>query len=171
MLYGLGGLTFWNERYDTVLRWKDRIFISAAGPATGLIIGLAFFIGIKVGLFGELPQAVIMTPWDVGIAFWASMGEWVAFTVSVIVWVSLFWGLFNLLPIGGLDGSHILQELMERWRPGRGRVEASWIGLAVAGIAAIWTFRMGYILFPLILLFFAMNDFARVTGKRAPFQS
>ena len=62
---------------------------------------------------------------------------WGVFFLGAFIWVTLAWGLINWLPIGGLDGWHILAELLERWLPGRGRRAAAVIGLVVA-LGAGW---------------------------------
>lgn len=169
MLYAMGGLTFWNDRYGGGVTWRQRILISAAGPATGIVTGLAAYLALRLGLLGPLPKLLVTAPWNVALTVWAQLGDWAAFTAGAVVWISLVWGVVNLLPIGGLDGSHILGELLERKNPGRGRVQAAWIGITVAALAAYWTYSQGYTFAPLIFLFFAINDLARVTNSPRPF--
>lgn len=170
MLYGLGGVTVWNEQYGSSVDWKDRILISAAGPVTGIASGLVAFAGIRFGLFGEAMQSVVTVPWRVGLGLWAFQGAWVSFTVASLVWVGLMWGLINLLPIGGLDGSHILAEILERRNPRDGRKTAAWVGIIVAAAAAVYAivvWRSWFIAF--VFAMFAINDYARVNDQPPPF--
>ena len=164
MIYAMGGLTYWRESLSTTIRWTDRILISAAGPLSGIIVGLAAFAAIRTGWVGELPQALVTEPWNPWLQVWAVQGNWLAFAMATIVWISLIWGVFNLLPIGGLDGSHVLAELLERTMPGRGRKIAAYIGMATAVAVALWAFSADLLFLGLIVLFFAYQDFSRVTG-------
>ncbi len=170
MLYGLGGVTVWTDQYGSSVSWKDRIWISAAGPMTGIASGLVAFAAIRFGLLGEAMQTVVTVPWRVALSLWAAQGAWLSFAVASLVWVGLMWGLVNLLPIGGLDGSHILAEILERRNPRDGRKTAAWVGIVVAGAAAVYAvvvWRTWFLAF--VFAMFALNDYARVNDQPPPF--
>ena len=82
---------------------------------------------------------------------------WGVFFLGAFIWVTIAWGLVNWLPIGGLDGWHILAELLERWLPGRGRRTAAVIGLFVALGAGWFLFQIGIRFGAIILVFFAIQ--------------
>jgi membrane-associated protease RseP (regulator of RpoE activity) len=86
---------------------------------------------------------------------------WLVFFLGAFIWVTIAWGLINWLPIGGLDGWHIMAELLEKWLPGRGRRVAAVIGLVVALIAAYFLFRAGLQFGAIILVLFALQTLSR----------
>lgn len=87
----VGAVYWWGEAaYSTRLRGR----VSAAGPISNIILAGFFYviIGISFLIFPQLP--------DVGILL---------FQAGLIgVWLNTFLGLFNLLPIGMLDGAKVL---------------------------------------------------------------
>ncbi len=118
------------------------------GPSTGWF---------KAGVFGRAADLVIETPFRVFLGTAANEGLWLIFFLGAFIWVTIAWGLINWLPIGGLDGWHILSELLEKWLPGRGRQVAAVIGLIVALIAAFFLFRLGMTFGAIILVLFALQ--------------
>lgn len=164
VIYGMGGLTYWSDprrRVDS----RRRILISLAGSAAGLVLGLLLFASVRLGIWGVLAESFITRPWQVDLGSWAYLGMWGTFFVAALIWTNVVWGAINWLPIGGLDGSHVLGELLERFIPGRGRFHAAVIGIIVAVLAAVWLYSVGFTFAPLIFLWFAFNDFQRVQRR------
>lgn len=67
---------------------KDMILIGALGPITNFMLAFCFTILLKVGIFqsGSLAEALI----------------------AFAIFLNLILGIFNLIPLPPLDGSHIL---------------------------------------------------------------
>ncbi|MFN8104993.1 MAG: site-2 protease family protein [Acidimicrobiia bacterium] len=91
----------------------DELRISAVGPATSLVIGLAF---------GAVSFA--LGPWPVV----ASLAWWLGF-------VNVFLAAFNLLPAAPLDGGRVLHSVL--WRRHGDRLRAT-VSVCRAGRAAAW---------------------------------
>jgi Zn-dependent protease len=101
-------------------RWR-RIVVSLAGPVAGFVL-----CGIVYGTHR-------LTGWG------RENGLLVAQLYLWLVWVNLFWGIFNLLPVFPLDGGQVSRELCEaQWR-GRGLQIALKISIVVAGAVAIYS--------------------------------
>lgn len=118
-LNGLGGLTRWSLP-DGGLTPGRRSLIAAAGSAVGLVFGGAVWL-IAVQ-FGPYPPLA-------------------AFVLRSLIYVNVFWGLINWLPIRPLDGGHLLESLLEKVAPERAEIVARIIFTATAGGAlafAIW---------------------------------
>ena len=127
-LWALGGLTFWGE--GPRVGGARRIAVSLAGPFAGFALAgpfaaLAFFVDLSA--HPALQQAL-----------------------SDILFVNVFWGLFNLVPMLPLDGGHVMEVLVggafgERG-PKLARVlsVAVSLGVVVAGIA--WSQSWGAML-------------------------
>jgi len=118
-LNGLGGLTRWNMP-DGEMAPGRRALIAAAGSATGLAFGgLVWLVATRFGPYPPLAS----------------------FVLDSTIYVNVFWGLLNWLPIRPLDGGHLLESLLEKVAPVRGEAIAKVIFVATAAAAlgiAIW---------------------------------
>jgi len=111
MIYAMGGLTTCRHGFGGI-DLKQRVLISAAGSALEILVGLIVFAMAKQGVIGDTASWIMRTPaqidfWSAG--YWA---EYVAFFAGAFVWVSVFWGLINWIPVAGFDGFHMLREFM-----------------------------------------------------------
>ena len=117
LLYGLGGLCFsQNERTP-----GQRLAVLLAGPGAGFVL-LAIVLAVTSLTFGVAMQEhleVILT--QVGLSqhpenLIAVAGKISSYPVRVIywnmVWINLWWGLVNLLPIYPLDGGQATQVVL-----------------------------------------------------------
>lgn len=146
-LNGLGGLTRWSVPEGRMTPGR-RALIAAAGSATGLLFGgVVWLVARQFGPYPDLTE----------------------FIVYYLVYVNVFWGLLNWLPVRPLDGGHLLESLLEQVAPNRADAIAKVIftGTAAAALAiAIW---QGFIIIAvlagwLLLSEFTMGREARSTG-------
>lgn len=118
-LNGLGGLTRWSLPQGELTPGR-RSLIAAAGSATGLLFGGAvWLIATQFGPYAPLA----------------------AFVLESLIYVNVFWGLVNWLPIRPLDGGHLLESLLHKIAPDRAVLIARVIFMATAIGAlafAIW---------------------------------
>jgi Zn-dependent protease len=103
------------------LLWRDKtkanIMVSAAGPISNFILAIIAFTIIKVLLiYGVFGQAVSPDrgPFDiVAPAFnQPSILVPIAKLLSILLELNVVLGVFNLIPIPPLDGSHVLESLL-----------------------------------------------------------
>lgn len=83
--------------------YKDDLKVSLAGPVANLIV--AFFAAILYGLYLRTPDHIYFT----------SVGMIVDIMLKLIVIINVNLFLFNLLPLPGLDGFHILEDLFPKF--------------------------------------------------------
>jgi stage IV sporulation protein FB len=115
-LNGLGGLTRWSVPEGEITPGR-RSLIAASGSAVGLAFG-----GIV---------------WLVATQF-APYPPLTAFILENLIYVNVFWGLLNWLPIRPLDGGHLLESLLEKVAPRRAEMIARVIfTLTAAGALAL----------------------------------
>jgi Zn-dependent protease len=150
-------------------RRGQRIAVSLAGPGAGfvfaaLVAGISWLkypdvtLFLLGGLFGIRPAL------EAGIAV---PPELLLFTIGDLLWINVFWGLVNLLPIWPLDGGQVCREICAHYRRRDGMRLGLYISLGTAlglgGMALIEFFRkqplrpffsFGDSLFP--TLFFAL---------------
>ena len=109
-------------------RWADThprraAWMAAAGPAANLLIAIAAFAGLKLGMATGMfsaPDAVslshLVQPITGGLG---SSADWAGRILSVLMMLNLLLATFNLLPLPPLDGATaigiILPEGAARW--------------------------------------------------------
>jgi stage IV sporulation protein FB len=122
-LNGIGGLTSWSATEEELGPGR-RATVAAAGSAVGVVFGgLIWLIASLTGPFSGVT----------------------GFVVSNLIWVNVFWGLLNWLPIRPLDGGHLLVSLLQKVTPTRAERIANVVFLitAVAALViALWLERI-----------------------------
>jgi len=129
-LYSFGGLASYRPtRHDS----RTKILISAAGPAAGfffLAVVLAFIHGMRHDVSLHLSA-----PW---IRFVGFNNDNLNELIGNLIYINLFWGLVNLLPIYPLDGGQIARELFVRFDLQDGIRKSLYISMAAAIVVAIF---------------------------------
>jgi stage IV sporulation protein FB len=136
-LHGFGGVASSDTGGTYGIRLPDtlgQIFISAAGPGAGfilaaLIVALMFLTGHGVGFF--LSRGFV-----VGIDIEPVGTQIVTDLIRILLYISINWGLLNLLPIYPLDGGQISREIMLRIAPRTGIRNSLVISMWTAGIVS-----------------------------------
>lgn len=124
-LNAIGGLTSWTIP-DRDMGPGRRALVAAAGSATGLLFGGLVWLG-----------ALPFGPYD----------ELTGFILNNLVFVNVFWGLLNWLPIRPLDGGHLLTSLLEKFAPHRGERIANFVFFvtAASALAAAVVFELLFV--------------------------
>jgi Zn-dependent protease len=89
-LYSFGGLTF-----HQALPRLQSILVSLAGPFAGFVLGAAVILASR---------------------HWPTDDEKLQWVIAQTEWVSIGWGIMNLLPILPLDGGHVLRGVLGETR-------------------------------------------------------
>ncbi|MDR3109442.1 MAG: site-2 protease family protein [Planctomycetaceae bacterium] len=138
VLYAFGGLACCDTRgYRRTPGTLGSILISLAGPLAGFmlvvaVVGIALACGLQVGvstimLFNVIPLPLPIV--NLPIAYLAYLDEYAFY----LLYISIFWGVFNLLPIYPLDGGHICREICLLFSIRRGIV----ISLVISSVTAV----------------------------------
>ncbi len=142
ILHITGGLTVpetlpWGGGYASVsLTPNQHIFISLAGPLSGFGLAvLAYAIGLAAGgeiimtsLFGFIPFPLVLLPYGTGLLN--------QFLVDFL-WVNIFWGLVNLMPVYPLDGGNISRYTLIQQDPLGGLRTSLWISVGTGVVLAV----------------------------------
>jgi stage IV sporulation protein FB len=146
ILHFAGGLTVpepvsWGSRWANVaLRPNQEIFISLAGPGAGFL--LATLVAVSVTMSG----GSIITSWLFGLiplpaaALLPFGGRVMSLFVTMLLWVNVFWGLINLLPVYPLDGGNVSRYLLLKADPIGGVRKSLWISVIAGGLVAVAAF-------------------------------
>jgi Zn-dependent protease len=118
VLHAFGGVTYWSGYAASGPGgWRDRLWITAAGPAVNLIVAAVCYI-LMQSLAGVLPGMAVAI-------------------IGALFLVNIALGLFNLLPIYPLDGGMLLHTFLTgRWGTRRASV-AYLVGLGGAILLAV----------------------------------
>ncbi len=163
VLYMMGGLATADRQQgfsagmSSSRNSNSQILISAAGPFAGFLLA-GFTITTIIALGGVLTTATEPAPgwyvvdiiyfldWYIRIPGETSRELVVLF--GNLLWVNIFWGILNLLPVFPLDGGQIARELLSRRDPHNGTVASLWLSfftamaLAVGGWIYLGSFLM-----------------------------
>jgi stage IV sporulation protein FB len=146
VLHFAGGLTIpestpWGTGYASVAPSpKQEIVISLAGPFAGfsfaaLVMLLAALTGgtlLTGKVFGLIPMPLT--------AIMPFGGQVLSIFFSMLLWVNISWGLFNLVPVFPLDGGQVTRNIFMIYDPWDGVRKALWVSVVVGGLLAIGGF-------------------------------
>jgi stage IV sporulation protein FB len=135
MLYGFGGLAIPDRGFNRV----QNILVSLAGPA--LQIGLGFAVA-------ELARYILP-----GVTTLHSF-------LGAFTYISIFWGILNLVPIYPLDGGHVLLHFLG---PRLAKITYT-VGIVCAIALGIWFLTAGSIFAPIFFGMMAYENFQRLQG-------
>ena len=143
ILHFAGGLTVpepvsWGSGWANVsMRPNQEIFISLAGPGAGFLLAALVVVGATISggsivtnwLFGVIPLPVA--------ALMPIGGRVLSLLLTMLLWVNVFWGLINLLPVYPLDGGNVSRYLLLQADPIDGVRKSLWISVIAGGLVAI----------------------------------
>lgn len=142
ILHAMGGLTVpepvaWGSGFANVsLSPNQEIFITLAGPAAGFVFA-TFILALTSALGGSIFFTAFMGFLPIPMAGFPS-GNVIANTFIVtFLWVNIFWGLINLLPVYPLDGGNVARFLLLKSDPWDGVRKSLWVSVITGGVMAV----------------------------------
>jgi len=140
VLWGMGGLCYTQSDRQTPVQ---RLAVVLMGPGAGFILCALAMIGTSL-IFGVTPREHLETA---AALLWIGPGSdtirdkfpsGLALQIyGNLVWINLWWGLVNLLPIWPLDGGRVSEILLSWYDRSRGVRWCHVLSLLVAGILAV----------------------------------
>jgi Zn-dependent protease len=147
VLHGFGGFTVPAGGGRQVLSKPKSVMVSISGALTQLIL-----LGIPFRLLANSDMGTeehIRWFFDGGFSWWP--------IASLMATVSIWWALFNLLPIRPLDGGHVAETLF-------GFQAACKLSIGASIVAAFIGFRLGFGL--IVLMYFGLFAFLNFRDLR-----
>ncbi len=155
-LHGMGGLASYRPTRRTT---SSEIMIALAGPAAGFLF--ATFVLAMILAVGHAVRFDWRSMPHFPVDFEPFANRRMNFFIDNLLFINIFWGMVNLLPVMPLDGSHVARELLEAQSPGNGLRRALmvslWVGAAMA-LYAITRMQDGYV--ALMFGYLAYNSYA-----------
>lgn len=137
-LNGLGGLTRWSVPEGQMTPGR-RALIAAAGSAMGLVFGgLVWLVARQFGPYAPLTE----------------------FIVYYLVYVNVFWGLLNWLPVRPLDGGHLLESFLDKVVAERSEAIAKVIFTTTAAVALAVAIWQGFIIIAVLAGWLLLSEFS-----------
>lgn len=146
VLHFAGGLTVpestrWGSRWANVaLGPKENIFISLAGPGAGFLLAALVIAGVFLSggtvltsrLLGFIPvPAMAILPFG---------GNLLTISITALLWVNIFWGFINLMPVHPLDGGNVTRNVLLQVDPVDGVRKSLWISVIAGALIALLAF-------------------------------
>lgn len=132
VLYGMGGLA----APDSELRGSlARIMVPAAGPIAGFVFAAGILAGVaRAGGVIAFPAAAWLPA--------ASSPYW-NIALNDLLFVNIYWGALNLLPIYPLDGGQVARAIFEKHDAVRGKRRGLVLSAATGCVMAVLAFLSG----------------------------
>lgn len=176
ILHMMGGLTVpeqvsWGSGWANVaLTPNQEIFVSLAGPGAGFLFAGLVIAGV-IASGGSVITATLLGFIPLPAAVVLPIGGSIlnAFVITLL-WVNIFWGLINLMPVHPLDGGNVTRYILLQADPRDGVRKSLWVSV-IAGIlvAAIGLFLLGSIYMAFLFGFLAFQSYQSLQGRAGRF--
>ena len=117
-LYALGGLASYGPSAYGARRLGsfEHVLITAAGPAAGFALAAVLYLALRLAHFEVIVEVGLPYLIEIGVAeiVWSTA---LSRFINDLFFVSVFWGLVNLLPVYPLDGGQIAREIFTKINP------------------------------------------------------
>jgi len=161
-LYGLGGLASYHPselRRSRHSPTVQQILISLAGPGAGFVLAAAI-IGLLV-VSGHPIEVRVGAPYGIDVRPEGIVGSTLlTYLIDFILFISIIWGLINLMPVYPLDGGHIAREIFLAVNPRDGIRQSLWLSaIAAVALAIIGALEWGSFFMALLFGYLAFTSY------------
>ena len=172
VLYALGGLAMPNYGFtpSSSLSYgyrnnstREQIIISAAGPAAGF--GLAAFV-VAILYAANRSHPFMQFTFGHGPPIEDQL-LWLL--VSYLLFVNIFWGLINLLPVYPLDGGQISREVFLAVSKHDGLQQSLMLSVATGAAVALYALLNTHLFLALMFGYLAFNSYQTMQGPTGRF--
>lgn len=147
VLYSFGGYASFHPTWGYTTRRAVQILL--AGPGAGFVLFAVVF-----GAMHLLSRQQISLP------------PLCRSAVGDLLYINLWWGVINLLPVYPLDGGQIARHLLEHWRPYDGIQISLKLSLLTAGGLAAYFLMHGQSYTGVLFALLALESFQALRGTR-----
>jgi Zn-dependent protease len=115
----------------------QHILISLAGPGAGFL-----FAGVVILVIQMLGGSISIN-WLLGLLPLPTTARLpfgplaLSFLPTMLLWVNIFWGLINLVPVFPLDGGHVTRNILVLIDPQTGYRKSIWVSVIAGGCMAL----------------------------------
>ncbi len=171
VLHGAGGLAIpeqvaWGGGYANVaLTPMQEIFIALAGPFAGFLFAIAILI-VVILVGGSISMALLFGLPIFPVAQIPSANALINSFILDLLWVNIFWGLINLLPVFPLDGGRVSRYWLLQSDPWGGVRTSLWISVITGALIAVaGLFYLGSLYMALLFGLLAFQSYQSLQGR------
>jgi Zn-dependent protease len=171
VLYGFGGLAIPSFDVEGSLA---KVVVSVAGPAAGFCLGGLTAAAVQLAggrlflswyTFLPYVDAALSPKFVTGPGSY-SLYNRLSLVASDLLFVNLYWGLVNLLPVWPLDGGHVSRAILEQWDSYSGRRKSLIVSALTAAAVAIGAAIEGDQWVAIMFGIFAVSSFQLMEGQQ-----
>ena len=159
-LYGLGGAASYGPGFygmPSLSPWRQ-IGISAAGPGAGFLLATIICLGLE--LSGAGIDLSFGLPFGVNVAPANAVGSpLLTLFIILLLFVTVGYGVLNLMPIYPLDGGQIARELFLMAMPRDGIRHSLILSMLAAGAIAVLGIMQGSFFLALLFGYLAFGSY------------
>ncbi|MDP1545619.1 MAG: site-2 protease family protein [Anaerolineales bacterium] len=144
---------------------NQNILISLAGPFAGFFFA-AFIVVLSLAMGGTVAPNTILGFIPFPIVFLpANFGALNSFFM-VLLWVNIFWGLINLVPVIPLDGGQVTRNILIQRDPWNGLRISLWVSVVAGALMALVGFLfLGSIYMAFLFALLAFQSYQALQGS------
>lgn len=165
VLYGMGGLAIARRS-----RWHGtwpQVFISFAGPLAGFCLAAFIFAALYAA---RVPMAFDWGwPYVLDYAIGRLPSPYLRALTHEILFICIYWGLVNLLPIYPLDGGQISRALFEKYDLRDGLRKSLILSIIAASAMTLYGLRSGSWFLTIMFGLLAYQSYASLQSTRGNF--
>jgi len=154
VLHASGGMTIPQQQHRRSYGFAGAIaecFLAFSGPLAGFV--LAFFAIMLLRLIPPAPENI-----GTVVVLFRYFLMWTA-------WISIFWSIFNLLPIYPMDGGHIAREVFRFLFPRQGLEFSLILSMVLAALLAVLALRYQMFVITFIFAYFAYQNYQEFSAR------
>ena len=163
-----GGVTSWRPIYSKKPTNWSQAFVSFAGAGAGFLgvaalLAVAFLCGcdFTVGIAAGTPIPIVFpTEWAVGVDSNEPFALFLGYFVFGFIWICVFWGAVNLVPVYPLDGGQIATALGAQISPQNGVRNALILSVVCAAGLAYFFFTRGSVFAAFFFAYLTYQNYA-----------
>jgi len=142
ILHLAGGLTVpesvsWGTGYASIaLTANQQIIISLAGPFSGFLLAFLVLV-ISLSLGGAIVPQFVLGFIPFPLVYLPVGGQFLNSLFISLLWVNIFWGIVNLMPVFPLDGGHVMRYTLTKRDPWNGLKTSLLISAVTGAVVAV----------------------------------
>jgi Zn-dependent protease len=154
-LYGFGGLASYRASFSSP---RKQILILLAGPGAGFLLAA----GVIAALFAT-GNAIVFFGFELGRGTFINNPRLLELVYDLL-FVNIFWGVVNLLPVYPLDGGQIARQVLVAVNPWQGLQQSLWLSVLAGGLVAAFGLFSDRIYLTFFFAFLAFNSYQALRG-------
>ncbi len=181
LFYGLGGLTIPSAPHRRKYGFYGmlcEVFLSFAGPLAGFLLAGILIVAFALagasevgwlrsfqlsagGFVGFSTEFLFM----VGRVGAMDVKYYLVFFLYQLGFVSIVWGVFNLLPIHPMDGGQVTREIFCYFSPRHGTANSLGLSIVVALAVGFLALNAGMMFVTILFAFFAYQNYQELSSR------